>query len=100
MVRGDLLRLPKPEERDGGERLPLARDRVRHDNIVGRDAVGRRHEQRIAQVVHIAHLSAPPIGSDRGSFVSSRSGISLSPFLFKSAQSTVSNAGAAPLVAS
>ena len=48
----------EPEERNLRQNLALARHAAGHDHVEGADPVGRNEEQRVAEVVDIAHLAA------------------------------------------
>ena len=50
--------LRKPEMRELGQHLALARDAIGHDAIEGRNAVGSNKEQAVAQVEDFPHFAA------------------------------------------
>ncbi len=60
----------EPEDGEGGENLALVRDRVRMDDVVGRDAVGGDEQQRVAEIVDLTDLASGDEGSsERGGHV-------------------------------
>ena len=60
MIRHEVAQAVEPEARQAGEHLAFVRDAVRHDDIEGRDAIGRdEKEQIVREAIGVAHFAAP-----------------------------------------
>ena len=59
MIPHDVACFLEPKKRYGCENLTFLRNGLLHDDVESRDAVGRNHEERRAEVIHIAYFAAP-----------------------------------------
>jgi len=56
----------KPEEAEGGQQAPLIGNAVGHDAVEGADSIGGNDQQGVAEIVNIAHFSAPAVEREIG----------------------------------
>ena len=80
VVRHHVLQQVEPEERELREHAALARDRGGQHHVERAQAVGRDDQQLVAEVVHVADLSAAPERARRAVCVSKTTGLSEDTF--------------------